>query len=70
MTVLQSAILARIRAGDTTIPDIVGVIYRDIDPKLHGAAGLSVFAHVEDLVAQGKIRCEGPPSLGSAYHAE
>lgn len=63
----ETAVLSRIRAGDETIPAIVKVIYRDTDPRLHGAAGLSVFAHIEDLVQQGKIRCDGPPSLNSVY---
>lgn len=63
----ETAILSRIRAGDETIADIVKVIYRDIDPKLYGAAGLSVFAHIEDLVTQGKIACDGPPALDTRY---
>ncbi len=63
----ETAVLSRIRAGDKTIPDIVKVIYKETDPRLHGAAGLSVFAHIEDLVAQDKIRCEGSPALNSIY---
>ena len=65
----ETAVLSRIRAGDKTIPDIVKVIYKETDPRLHGAAGLSVFAHIEDLVMQGKILCEGPPALNSIYIA-
>ena len=65
----ETAVLARIPAGDETIPDIVRIIYKDIDPRLHGAAGLSVFAHLEDLVHQGRITCEGPPSLDNRYAA-
>ncbi len=41
----ERAILERIAQGDRTIPDIVAAIYRDTDPRLFGAAGLSVFAH-------------------------
>ncbi len=63
----ETAVLSRIRAGDQTIPEVVKVIYKDTDPRLHGAAGLSVFAHIEDLVAQGKIACDGPPSLDGVY---
>ena len=65
----ETAVLSRIRAGDETIPDIVKVIYKETDPRLHGAAGLSVFAHIEDLIEQGKIETEGPPSLDSRYSA-
>ncbi len=63
----ETAVLSRIRAGDETIPEIVKVIYKDTDPRFHGAAGLSVFAHIEDLVQQGRIICDGPPSLNSRY---
>ena len=63
----ESAILSRIRSGDRTIPEIVKVIYKETDPRLHGAAGLSVFAHIEDLVKQERISCDGPPALNSEY---
>jgi len=65
----ETAVLSRIRAGDKTIPDIVAVIYKDTDPRLHGAAGLSVFAHVEDLVERKLIECDDPPALNSEYRA-
>ena len=65
----ETAVLSRIRAGDETIPEIVKIIYKDLDPRLFGAAGLSVFAHIEDLVEQGKIECEGPASLEGRYAA-
>ncbi|TIU79466.1 MAG: MBL fold metallo-hydrolase, partial [Mesorhizobium sp.] len=35
----EQAILERIRSGDWTIKDMVRAIYRDTDPRLHGAAG-------------------------------
>lgn len=63
----ETAVLSRIRAGDLTIPDIVKVIYKDTDPRLHRAAGLSVFAHIEDLVSKGHVVCDGAPSLESEY---
>lgn len=63
----ETAVLSRIRAGDQNIPDIVKVIYKETDPRLHGAAGLSVFAHIEDLVTQGRVLCDGPPALNSQY---
>lgn len=63
----EAAVLARIEAGDETIPDMVAVIYRNVDPKLHGAAALSVLAHVEDLVARGIVQADGPPSLTARY---
>jgi glyoxylase-like metal-dependent hydrolase (beta-lactamase superfamily II) len=65
----ETAVLSRIRAGDQTIPDIVSVIYKETDPRLHGAAGLSVFAHIEDLVSRNLISCDGPPALDGTYLA-
>jgi glyoxylase-like metal-dependent hydrolase (beta-lactamase superfamily II) len=63
----EAAILGRIRGGDRTIPAVVAAIYRDTDPRLHGAAALSVLAHMEDLVASGRVECDGPPSLAAEY---
>jgi len=64
----ETAILARVQKGDKTIPAIVSVLYKETDARLHGAAGLSVFAHLEDLVAKGKVSCEGNPQVTSHFH--
>ncbi|MBC8130180.1 MAG: MBL fold metallo-hydrolase [Rhizobiaceae bacterium] len=63
----EAAILERLRAGDRTIPEIVGALYRQTDPRLHGAAGLSVLAHLEDLAAKGRIEAEGEIVLGGHF---
>jgi glyoxylase-like metal-dependent hydrolase (beta-lactamase superfamily II) len=63
----EAAILKRIEAGDREIPDIVAAIYEGLDPRLKGAAGLSVFAHLEDLVARGLVATDGPPTLSGAF---
>lgn len=52
----EEAIRARVGQGLRTIPDIVAAIYADVDPKLHAAAALSTRAHLDHLVAQGKLR--------------
>ncbi len=65
----ERAILERLRQGDRTIPDMVKAIYRDTDPQLHGAAGLSVLAHIEDLVAKGAAIAETDVSLDGVYRA-
>lgn len=56
----EQSIIDCIRGGKTTIPEIVAVIYRGLDPRLVKAASLSVAAHVEHLVERGLARCEGP----------
>ncbi|MGR9273719.1 MBL fold metallo-hydrolase [Rhizobium leguminosarum] len=63
----EQAVLARVQAGDTQIAEMVKVIYRDTDPKLHGAAALSVLAHIEDLLERGEIAADGPSSLAATY---
>jgi len=65
----ERAVLERIRKGDRTIPDMVKAIYRDTDPRLHGAAGLSVLAHLEDLVARGLVKTDGMPALDGVFWA-
>ncbi|WP_192244041.1 MBL fold metallo-hydrolase [Mesorhizobium silamurunense] len=63
----ERAILERIRSGDRTIKDMVAAIYRDTDPRLHGAAGLSVLAHLEDLVARGLVATDGDPAIDGVF---
>ena len=63
----EAAIMARLSGGDRTIRQIVAAIYRDTDPRLHGAAALSVLAHIEDLLTAGRIVADGPASLDAVY---
>ena len=63
----ERAIVERLAGGDRTIPEMVRAIYRDTDPRLHGAAGLSVLAHLEDLVSRGIAITGGDPSIDGEY---
>lgn len=63
----ERAIIERLAAGDRTIPEMVAQIYRDTDPRLHRAAGLSVLAHLEDLVAKGVVATDDDPSIDAIY---
>lgn len=63
----EGGIMERLKAGDRTIAEMVAVMYRDVNPKLHGAAGLSVLAHLEDLVGRGAVKTEGAPSIAGSY---
>lgn len=65
----ERAVLERVRAGDRSIPAMVAAIYRDTDPRLHGAAALSVLAHLEDLTARGQVKAEPEVSLDAIYSA-
>jgi glyoxylase-like metal-dependent hydrolase (beta-lactamase superfamily II) len=63
----EAAIMKRLSVGDRQIPEIVAAIYEGIDPRLKSAAGLSVFAHLEDLVAKGLATSDGAPSLTGVF---
>src|SRR3979490_2884986 len=63
----EAAILHRLAKGEADIPTMVRAIYIGIDPRLTGAAGYSVLAHLEDLVARGIVATDGDPVIGGTY---
>jgi glyoxylase-like metal-dependent hydrolase (beta-lactamase superfamily II) len=64
----ETSILVRLAGGDMQIPQIVAAIYESLDPRLQGAAALSVLAHLEDMVARGLVRSDrGAATLDAHY---
>jgi len=63
----EASILHRLGKGAADIPTMVKAIYIGLDPRLVGAASLSVLAHLEDLVARGVVATAGAPSIGGLY---
>jgi hydroxyacylglutathione hydrolase len=63
----EASILHRLGKGASDIPTIVRAIYIGLDPRLTGAAGLSVLAHMEDLVARGLVETDGAPAIDGVY---
>ena len=64
----EESILHRLAKGAADIPTLVRAIYIGIDPRLTGAAGLSVLAQMEDLVARGAVETDGgAPSIDGVY---
>jgi glyoxylase-like metal-dependent hydrolase (beta-lactamase superfamily II) len=63
----EAAIRARLDAGDRDIAAIVRTVYQGLAPHLRGAAALSVFAHLEDLVERGLAITDGPPLLDGTF---
>jgi glyoxylase-like metal-dependent hydrolase (beta-lactamase superfamily II) len=55
----EAQILRLLGHGPQTIPDMVTAMYKGLDPRLTGAAGRSVLAHLVDLERQGRVRAEG-----------
>ena len=64
----EEALMERLAAGDMTIFQMVATVYKDVDPSLHGAAALSMFAQMEYLVAKGQVVClDAHPTLEARY---
>ena len=55
----EKQILAELGKGHGQIVKMVETMYRDVDPRLHPAAGRSVLAHLVDLERRGLVRGEG-----------
>lgn len=55
----EAQVLRQLAAGVGRIPDMVKAMYKGLDPRLEGAAGRSVLAHLLDLEKQGRVRSDG-----------
>ncbi len=56
----EEQVIAGLRDGPATIPQLVAKIYTDVDPQLHPVAALSVEAHLLKLQREGRaVREEG-----------
>lgn len=64
----EMSILEHLKSGSQTIPALVDLMYQGLQPALKGAAALSVLAHLEDLVGQGRVAADGGLSLTAIYH--
>ncbi len=63
----ERQILLAIENGCEKIPEIVRLIYKDIDKRLYPAAGISVLSHLIKLVQEKRVQCDTTPSLNSTY---
>lgn len=52
----EKQILRELAKGARAIPEMVAVMYKGLDPKLHVAAGASVLAHLIDLENRGQVQ--------------
>jgi len=55
----ERQILNNLAAGPHTVPDLVAAMYKGLDPRLNGAAGRSVLAHLVDLQRQMRVAPDG-----------
>ncbi len=51
----EAQILRLLGEAAYTVPELVALMYKGLDPRLNGAAGRSVLAHLIDLETQGRI---------------
>lgn len=63
----ETAILRGLDRSAQTIPDLVRGIYIGLDPRLIGAASLTVLAHLEHLVETGRVVTDGPPAIDGRF---
>ena len=64
----EAQVLAAVRSGQTTIADMVEVLYADVRKELHKPAARSVLAHLVKLVDDGLVAIdEGTPRLRAVY---
>ncbi len=63
----EAQVLAAVQGGVDRIPAMVDRLYVGLDPRLKPAAAQSVFSHLIKLVAEGRLRSEGPAQLSSRY---
>jgi hypothetical protein len=52
----EAELLAALRTGTATIPDLVATIYRDVDRRLWPAAARQVLAYLIALEREGRVR--------------
>ncbi len=64
----EAAILVQMKAGQTSSPDIVSVLYAEVDKRLHPAAAMSVLGHMIDLVRRGVVLTpDSAPTVRSRF---
>ena len=64
----ESQILSALGTGLTAISDIVALLYKDVDKRLHPAAAHSVLSSMIHLRETGRVTAEGEDSLRQTYH--
>ncbi len=63
----EGEIMRCLNDGVGRIPDMVRRMYKHLPEQMHGAAGRSVFAHLEHMVETGRVACDGKPGAESLY---
>ncbi len=51
------------------VRELTEIMYRDVDPRLHGAAARNVLAHLIDLYARGLVHVDGELNANARFFA-
>lgn len=65
----EGEIMRCLRDGPSTIPEMVKRMYTHLPETMHGAAARSTLAHMENMVEDGRVACEGLATADATYHA-
>jgi glyoxylase-like metal-dependent hydrolase (beta-lactamase superfamily II) len=63
----EAQILGALDGGMTHIREMVPVLYKDVDTRLHPAAAHSVLAHMIQLVREGRVKTDGELTVDAVY---
>jgi glyoxylase-like metal-dependent hydrolase (beta-lactamase superfamily II) len=65
----EASVLRSVRAGNSTVSDIVIDLYFDVQKELYRPAGRTVWAHLTKLVSEDEVEVEGYgwPALDAVY---
>lgn len=64
----EDQIMQQLKQRRHLIADMVPIMYKDVDLRLHPAAARSVYAAVLYMLDKDLIRCDGEPSLDSPFY--
>ncbi|WP_417516279.1 MBL fold metallo-hydrolase [Minwuia sp.] len=65
----ETQIVDVLKDGPKTIPEMVAIMYADVDKKLHRPAGRSVLAHLVHMTGDGRVKAEGGTATSDAVYS-
>lgn len=63
----EAQIIAQLKAGQTRIPDMVRIMYAEVNPALYPAAAQSVLSQMIRLIRRGQVLADGAPTIAASY---
>jgi glyoxylase-like metal-dependent hydrolase (beta-lactamase superfamily II) len=66
----EGQILKHLEDGPSRIDIMVSKMYKDVHEALHPAAARSVLAHLIAMTDEGRVQCDGAPTLDALYYLQ